>query len=314
MTTIDAPPTRETGYETNGRHRRQDREQTAERLLASSAKLSFDPLVDVDWDAEPVDGLWYMQPERSPLYGTALWASLGEDQKVELTRHQLASTAASGIFFEMILMRMLLRHLGPHDPRSQHFQYGLTEVADECRHSTMFGKLISWLGTPPYGPGSGVRGLSELLTTPVSNDAVAFAGTYYVEAILDAIQREGMNDERCQPITRKVAYIHVVEEARHMRYADAELARDLEALSGWDLQRTRLLLPLIPLVVNQLLMHPAGYAAAGLDVEEAKAVAAANPVWRETLRWAARRPMGIFAELGLLAGPAMALWRRTGLV
>ncbi len=313
MTAIETRPD-PSAAGTNGKHRRVSREDTAERLLRSSAKLSFDPTVDVDWDAPAEDGLWFMQPERTTLYGTPLWDSLTTEQQVELSRHQLASIAGAGIFFEMILMRMLLRHLGRHDPQTQHFQYGLTEVADECRHSTMFGRLLTWLDTPSYGPNDRIRGLSEILTTPLSNDAVAFAGTYYVEAILDAIQREGMNDDRTQPVTRKVAYIHVVEEARHMRYADAELSRDLDELKGWDLQRTRLLLPLIPLIVNQLLMHPHGYAAVGLDVGQAKQTAADNPHWQETVRWAARKPMAVLTELGLVQGPGMAIWKRTGLV
>jgi hypothetical protein len=290
------------------------RDATAQRLLRSSEKLSFDPAVDVDWDAPPVEGMWYLQPERATLYGTALWRALTPAQQLDLTRHQLASTAAAGIFFEVVLMRMLLRHLGRHDHTGDHFAYGLVEIADECRHSRMFGRLIRWCGTPPYGPNARVRRAAEVLTTPLSNDAVAFAGTYYVEALLDAIQREGMNDERTQPLARRVAYIHVVEEARHMRYADAELARDLEGVGRADLERARLLLPTIPLVVNQLLMHPHGYRAVGLDIGEAKAAAAANPAWRETLRWAAAKPIALFRELGLIAGPATALWRRTGLL
>ena len=30
--------------------------------------------------------------------------------------------------------------------------YALTEVADECRHSLMFGKAIDRFGVPAYGP------------------------------------------------------------------------------------------------------------------------------------------------------------------
>lgn len=32
------------------------------------------------WDAPPVDGLWFMQPERMSLYGTRLWERLTEEQ------------------------------------------------------------------------------------------------------------------------------------------------------------------------------------------------------------------------------------------
>ena len=45
----------------------------SDRLLRSSARQSYDPEVDIDWDAPLVDGVWWMQPERMSLYGTPLW-------------------------------------------------------------------------------------------------------------------------------------------------------------------------------------------------------------------------------------------------
>ena len=46
---------------------------TALRLLRSTAKQSYDPEVDLDWDAPLVDGAWFMPPERLSLYGTPIW-------------------------------------------------------------------------------------------------------------------------------------------------------------------------------------------------------------------------------------------------
>ncbi|MFE6856610.1 diiron oxygenase, partial [Streptomyces sp. NPDC057674] len=44
---------------------------TAERLLRSAAKLSYDPAVEVDWDT-PLDKDFHGQsPEWNSLYGTA---------------------------------------------------------------------------------------------------------------------------------------------------------------------------------------------------------------------------------------------------
>ena len=49
---------------------------TARRLLRSTAKQSYDPEVDIDWDAPLVDGAWFMQPERLSLYGTPIWEAM----------------------------------------------------------------------------------------------------------------------------------------------------------------------------------------------------------------------------------------------
>src|SRR5690348_5785398 len=62
-----------------------EREKTARRLLASSARHSYNPDLDIDWSSGPVDGLWHMQPERMTLYGTPLWESLTDEQRIELS-------------------------------------------------------------------------------------------------------------------------------------------------------------------------------------------------------------------------------------
>ncbi|MCW2783568.1 MAG: rane protein, partial [Marmoricola sp.] len=64
-----------------------------ERLLKSSARQSYDPDVDIDWDAPEVPGLWWMQPERMSLYGTTLWDELSVEQRIELSKHEVASIA-----------------------------------------------------------------------------------------------------------------------------------------------------------------------------------------------------------------------------
>ena len=88
----------------------------AERLLRSSARHSYDPEVDIDWEA-PVDlTLWGMQPERMSLFGTDLWDRMSEEQRLELSRHEVASIASVGLWFELLLMQMMLRDLYDDDP------------------------------------------------------------------------------------------------------------------------------------------------------------------------------------------------------
>ena len=134
-----------------------------ERLLRSSARHSYDPDVDLDWDAPEVPGLWWMQPERMSLYGTRLWDTLSEEQQKELSTHEVASIASVGLWFELLLMQMMVRDLYDDDPTGAHMHYALTEIADECRHSTMFGKSIAHFGVPAYGPPPKVHRLGRLV-------------------------------------------------------------------------------------------------------------------------------------------------------
>src|SRR4051812_14247554 len=194
----------------------------ADRLLKSSARHSYDPELDIDWDAPMVDGLWFMQPERLSLYGTDLWDRMSQEQRIELSKHEVASISSVGVWFELILMQMMVRDLYDADPRTQRMHYALTEVADECRHSLMFGKAIDKVGAPAYGPPAHVHRLGRLMKS-IGYGVSAYASILVAEEVLDRWQRELLKDERVQPLVRMVCRIHVLEEARHMTFARDEI-------------------------------------------------------------------------------------------
>ena len=290
-----------------------DREITAQRLLKTSAKHSYDPAVEIDWDAPLAPDLYYLDPRRSSLYGTALWDRMSEPQRIALTRHELASLYNMGIWFETILMQMLIRHIYDRPKGSAHARYGWTEIADECRHSVMFSRAAEKFGGSDYGPGAFVQHLGRLLKT-TSTNTLTFGGAIYVEEILDALQREQMTDESLQPIVQKVSWIHVVEEARHIRYAREEILRRWPRLGPLGRAYSRFVLALVVYFSTTRLIDPKVYAAVGLDVDEAVTAAAANPHWRQTKQFAARKVIDFFTQVGLIGGPWKLLWRRAGVL
>ncbi|HEX5494433.1 MAG TPA: diiron oxygenase [Mycobacteriales bacterium] len=290
-----------------------DRERLAERLLRASAEHSYDPTVDVAWDEPLADGVFFAPPHRLSLYRTGLWEAMSHRQRVELSRHEVASIASVGIWFELVLMQMLLRHAYDLEPTTRHVQYALTEIADECRHSVMFGRMIERLGCPCYGPGRYEHELGRLVKTAASG-ASMFAAILIAEEILDALQREAMVDTTIQPLVRTVTRIHVVEESRHVRYARDELVRQMARITPVKRELTRLFVARSAYIIGSRLVHPDVYPAVGLDRAAAWAAARSNPEYRATLRWAARRLVAFFDEVGLLGGPGMLLWRRAGLI
>ncbi|MFJ1753450.1 diiron oxygenase [Kitasatospora sp. NPDC088134] len=287
------------------------RERTAERLLASSAKLSFNPLKDVDWDADPVPGAYYCPPRHLSLYGTELWDRMTEAERIELSKHEVASIASVGIWFEEILMQMLLRHAFDRDPTSNHVQYALTEIADECRHSIMFARMIAKMGVPAYGAGFVAHNLGRLFKA-ISTHSQTFGGTMYVEEILDAFQREVMNDETLQPLTRQVSRIHVIEEARHISYAREELVR--KHLGPVRRRYEQLFIGLIVYYATTALIHPRLYGAVGVDPKVGKAVARANPHWRSTKIEMAQKVVSVLDRAGLVGRTNRWLLRAAGVI
>jgi P-aminobenzoate N-oxygenase AurF len=290
-----------------------DRESTATRLLRSSADHSYDPGVEIDWDAPLVPGGWFVPPERSSLWGTALWDRMTHAQRVALTRHEVASIASLGVWFETILMQLLIRDYRRQDPTAAHAQYALTEVADECRHSVMFGRMIAALDCPVYRLGAVDQALGAWIGATAGGPRM-FAAILIAEEVLDVLQREAAADERVQPLVRMVSRIHVVEEARHVRYAREELARQVRAASPARLGFDRLVIARSAYLTGRALIHPEVYRAAGLDPAQGRRAAWANPYHRRTLREAGHKVVTYLNDLDLIGGPGVGLWRRSGLL
>ena len=290
-----------------------DRQQTATRLLQSSVKNSYDPEVEIDWEAPFVPGKYFCPPERCSLYGTELWDGLSEDQRIELSKHEVASVASIGVWFETILMQLLIRDFYRQDPTDAHAQYALTEIGDECRHSVMFGRMIERFGCPVYKLGSHDNRLGQFVAVTGKGPRM-YAAILIAEEVLDAFQREAMADERVQPLVRMVSRIHVIEEARHVRYAREELARQIREAGRSRLAYDRLIIARTAYLTGTRIVHRDVYKSVGIDPEQGRRAARTNPQHLTTLKWASERIVAYLDELGLIGGPGMALWRRSGLL
>jgi len=290
-----------------------DRQDIATRLLASSAKKAYDPMVEVDWDAPVPGDLYGMTPEWSTLYGTALWEEMSLQQQVALTKHEVSSIMSTGIWFEMILMQMVVRDMYGTDASQPHFQFALTEIADECRHSIMFARAAERYGCPAYRPKRTVLELGRLFKTTATG-ATAYGGILVAEEILDVMQRDWMKDDRVQPITRTTSKIHVVEEARHMRFARQEIIRRAGGLSTRRRAVERAYLAAGAAVITANLVTPQVYAAAGLDVDRAVREAKNNTHYQRKLRVSAAKLMGFLDEVGMVGGPSRKLYENVNLL
>jgi hypothetical protein len=290
-----------------------DRDVTAERLLESSMRNSYDPDVDVDWDAPLVEGKGFMPPERLSLFGTPLWDRLTPEQRLELSKHEIGSITSVGLWTEIVLMQLLARYAADLDPRSPHTHYALTEIGDETRHAIMFGKALARLGLPAYGPPKVVRGPAKVFGAVIGGPAM-FASVLVVEETTDRLQRAMLDDERIQPMIRMINRIHVVEEARHVRYAREELVRGMATLSRSALEVHRLVTAVVAHTVINILVHPGVYAAVGLDPRESRAAALASEHHHETRRWMAEKIVAFLTDVDMIGGASKSIWRKAHLL
>ena len=289
------------------------RDTTATRLLGSSSRKSYDPLLDIDWDA-PADLEMACLPfERVSLYGTPLWDGLTHDQRIELSKQELASVASTGLWFEIILIQMLARYAYHQDPQAAHTQYALTEIGDETRHVIMFAKALERMDTPTYRPPAWVHHLARVYKATARGTAL-FAPVLVAEEITDRLQRATMNDESIHPLVRMVNRIHVVEEARHVRFAREEVARLMPRMGRAGRLVNNTLAALVSSIVITVLINPEVYAHVGLDPKQAARAARRNPHHRATRRWLAAKIMAFLTEQGMVTGPAKQIYRLVDLI
>jgi hypothetical protein len=134
------------------------------------------------------------------------------------------------------------------------------------------------------------------------------------EEVTDRYQREVVADESIQPLIRMVNRIHILEEARHIGFARAELARSAAALSRAELPYHRALLGRIAFIVARNLVTPEVYRPAGLDPREAHQAALANPAHQETIRFGGEKIVAFLTEAGLVGHPGLHWWRKSFLI
>ncbi|MEU1281556.1 diiron oxygenase [Streptomyces sp. NPDC005805] len=292
---------------------RPEEPEVARRLLDSSATLSYDPAVEVDWDTPLDKGFHGTSPEWCTLYGTAYWAELTEAQRKELTRQEAASVASTGIWFEMILQQMVLRDIYAKDPTGAEFQWALTEIAEECRHSIMFARGAQKLGAPAYRPARPVLELGRVFKTLAFGEA-AYAAILVAEEVLDVMQRDWMRDERVVPFVRTINNIHVVEESRHMKFARDETRKRLRGAGALRRRINAFVVAVASYFIVTSMWNKNVYANAGLDPERALAEARANEHHKSMLRSSCSGLMDFLASAGLLTKPALVFYKRAHLI
>jgi hypothetical protein len=238
--------------------------QTAARsrqLVAASERMTLDPFVDIDWSVPIDDRAYHLPPELLPLYGTAIWEAMNRTERIVYSRHETAALCGAGIWFENVLMQVVLRHLADLAVTDPAHRYLLVEVADECRHSAMFGEYIRRAGTPAYRPTLEPHAATD---DAPSTRAVSYLLILAVEELLDYTNRATMRDERVHPVSRAIARLHVLEEARHVSFAKTYLTEIMPTLSAAERRTVADAAPVLVGVVADLSVDPAVYEHLGI--------------------------------------------------
>jgi len=287
------------------------RQEFSERLLKGSVKKSYAPVVDIDWDAPLDPDKFFLPPKTVSLYGTPLWENMTREQRIELSRQELANTLSAGIWFENILNQALLRKMMHQDPTANATHYELTELGDETRHMVMFGKAIDRIGAKPVRPKLYQRLIINALPFTFQG-SLLWVAALIGEEIFDSLQRQMMDDDELQPMVQRLMRIHVTEEARHIQFARDGLRKrvpDMRRVNRWWVANLN---GVGGLFFRYLFTNRVQYRRVGLDAGAARRMARNSGHRRETQILGFAPLAAFLEEVGLMGPIARRMWRRTG--
>ncbi|MFW0797726.1 diiron oxygenase [Gordonia sp. CPCC 205515] len=288
-----------------------EREAIARRLIKGSVKRSYAPVVDLDWDSPPKPDHYFLPPTVLSLVGTDIWAGLSEEQRIEVSRQELANILSVGIWFENLLNRTLLARLMTADPAAASTHYALTEMGDECRHMVMFGRAIEWSGARPFRMRLDER-LGMALLPYALRGSLLWVAALVGEEIFDALQREMLDHPQLQPLVSRLMQVHVAEEARHIGFARDGIMRRKPTRSRWETFVASNGHAVAGVLFRRLFTNPAMYRRAGLDGRAAARAARANPHFHEVQIRGFASLASFLEEAGLMSRASRYGWRRGG--
>ncbi|PWB92826.1 hypothetical protein C5689_16145 [Methylosinus sporium] len=198
-----------------------------DRLNQASVNHINFPLVTLPFDEAPGEQSYWMPPELTTLYGTAVWDELSEDQKIDLSQKEFAlicsiscngEKEAIGDIAKIMLkskfesVRSYLSHL----------------IREENNHIDMFVEFCNRYGELTRFRYFYTKG--DQCTDPAFNDLLAFIHLLVFEELGDNINRVMARDKSLPPLVRAINKLHAEEEARHIafgRHIVTELATEL---------------------------------------------------------------------------------------
>jgi hypothetical protein len=252
-----------------------------------------------------------MPQDMISLYGTSIWDRMTREEKVRLSMHEACSALASLIWFENQLSFKLvdyLINLSPHDPQ---FYWMQIEVADECRHSMMFGEAIKRCQVPWYKPR--FSGLITVFTKYLTSRVSMMFSTLAAEEVIGYLNKRTACDPQCHPVMRALSRIHLIEEARHRSYAHQYLKDCWPQVGKLQRSMARRYGFLSTRVIIGQLVHPDIYRNLGLPAD-ARKIARNNPNRVRIRREMSADLVAFLTATEIVDEKAAPRWRAAGLM
>jgi hypothetical protein len=233
-----------------------------ERLNHLSVVKRHEAYRDIDWDGpdnriDRQDPRFRLPPDH-PLGGSDWYRSLPEPTQVWLGLDLMCQVLRYGIAFESCLSRGLLEFVETLPARCPQYRYAMHEIVEESHHSMMFREFIDRSGCEP----AGLPAFNRIYNRLIVRWAATFPELFFLHVLSGEIFADHDNRERLaqrdgqHPLVRRMMQIHVMEEARHVRFAEALLRERVPQLPRWRKWQIRALLPVLLDQGERMMLRP----------------------------------------------------------
>jgi hypothetical protein len=189
------------------------------------------------------------------------------EQRVLLSREEIASIAKVGVRFESILMAGFAFDILRRDLLDPRVTYILHEVGEETRHSRLFLRLISQLRPRAKNPFEGklARAIQRVVVPLLTSLPATFCVAVLTgEEIPDLFQKLASEHPDTDQFVRDVNKYHRQEEARHLAFARMILPELWEKAGFFDRMMVKHIAPLVASGMFAAMVNPGVYETIGL--------------------------------------------------
>lgn len=290
------------------------------RLSDQSVRKHFEAYRDVAWDdpenaIDPRDPRWEL-PAWDELGASSWYRGLVPERRRAIGLHLMAGRMKVGWQFENILQRGLLTFVEALPNHAPEFRYAHHEIIEESQHSLMFQEFVDRSGIDVPVLPRAIR----LGNRPVIGFAGWFPEMFFLHVLsgeepIDYLQRRLLREHpTVHPLLRRLAEIHVLEEARHVCFARRYLEQYVPALGWVRKQALQWSAPFVFLGSAQLMLKPQP------DLIEAHAIPkyvvrdaySGNPQHRKAVIDSLAKVRRLCRELDILTPTTLPLWQRLG--
>jgi hypothetical protein len=289
-----------------------------ERLSERSVQKHFDAYADIDWDAEDNrirrDDPRFIVDEG--IGATDWYRALPQPIQADLGLNLLVHQMKVGLQFENVLSRGLLEFALVQPDRSPAFRYALHEVIEESQHTLMFQEFINRSHVRVRGL-SGFHAIGARLVPQLGRSfpEMFFMFVLAGEGPIDHVQRRQLHEKKARhPLVERIMRLHVLEEARHICFAERFLREHVPSLSGWSMFHLRARTPIVLWQMAKLMMEPPPEIIArfGIPPSVLREAYADSPAHRQSVLDGLSRIRDLSAELGIVTPGTAWLWQRLG--